>query len=118
MDVTKKKYAELLLKMTTLHNMKIKAYPHRSLNTSSGLVRSPELSACSSEEIKINLASIGFKENIIIRNINQLIDINSYILAFSILKLPPELKIDYMMVKVDTTSKHLDTTKARAQKRQ
>lgn len=30
-EITKKKYAELLLKMTTLHNMKIKAYPHRSL---------------------------------------------------------------------------------------
>ena len=49
--VTKKKNAKLLLKMSTLHNMKIKAYPHRSLNIS----RSPKLSTCSTEEIKLNL---------------------------------------------------------------
>ena len=54
-EVTKKKYVNLLLKMTTLHNMKIKAYPHRSLNTSQGVVRSSELSSCSIEEIKHNL---------------------------------------------------------------
>lgn len=104
--------------MTTLHNIKSKEYPHRFLNTSSGLVRSPEFSAYSSEEIKINLISIGFKENIILSKNDQLIDANTYILAFSILRLPPKLKIGYMMVKVATTVKSLDTTKARAQRRQ
>ena len=50
--VKNKKYAELLLRTTTLHNMKIKAYPHISLNTSKGVVRNPELATCTIEEIK------------------------------------------------------------------
>ena len=54
-EVKNKKYAELLLRTTTLHNMKIKAYPHRSLNTSKGVVRSPELATYTIEEIKQNL---------------------------------------------------------------
>ena len=37
-EVTKKKYVDLL-KMTTLHNMKIKAYPYRSLKTSQGVMK-------------------------------------------------------------------------------
>ena len=53
--ITKKKYVDLLLKTITLHNMKIKAYPHRSLNTSQGMVRNSELSSCFIEEIKHNL---------------------------------------------------------------
>ena len=52
-EVTKKKYAKLLLKMTSLHNMKIKAYPHRSLKTFIEVMRSPELSACSLKERKL-----------------------------------------------------------------
>lgn len=98
-EVTKKKYAELLLlKMNTLYNMKIKTCPHWSLNTSRGVVRNPELSACRSEEIK--KTSIGYRENNNKKN-DQLIDTNTYILTFDTPKLPPKLKIGYTIVKVD-----------------
>lgn len=35
-----------------LINLKIKTYPHQSLNTSRGVIKSPDLAACSLEEIK------------------------------------------------------------------
>ena len=43
-EVDKKSYAENLLKMTLFTNIKIKTYPHASLNSSKGVVRSSELS--------------------------------------------------------------------------
>jgi len=103
-EVAKKKYADLLLKMTTFHNMKIKAYPHRSLNISRGVVRSSQLSSCSIEEIKLNLKKQQVSEvkRITIRKNDQLIDTNTYILTFNTPKPPPKLKIGYMMERVET----------------
>ena len=58
-EVTKKKHANFLLKMTRFHNTTIKTYPHKSLNVSIGIVRSKELSLCSLEEIKSELKNQG-----------------------------------------------------------
>lgn len=46
----------MLLKQNKL---KIKAYPHTSLNSSKGVVRSPDLSLCTLDEIKNNLRKQG-----------------------------------------------------------
>ena len=43
-EVDKKTYADNLLKMKTFAGLKIKAFPHISLNSSKGVVRSSELS--------------------------------------------------------------------------
>ena len=50
------------------HNLKIKTYPHKTLNKSKGVVRSAELSLCSIEEIEKELKKLcpgGKKNNIL-----------------------------------------------------
>ena len=98
-----KKYGELLLRTITLHNMKIKAYPHRSLNTSKGVVRSPELATCTIEEIKQNLKKqlVTDVKRISIKKKNQVVNTNTYILVFNSPNPPPKLKIGYIIAKVD-----------------
>ena len=93
MEVKTKKYAELLWRTTTLHNMKIKAYPHGSLNISEEKVRSPEVATCAFEQIKQNLKKqlVTDVKRISKKN-NQIIDTNTYILTFNSPK-PPILKI-------------------------
>ena len=54
-EVGQKAYSDILLKMTTFFEIKIKSYPHTSLNSSKGVVRSPELSLCTLDEIKTHL---------------------------------------------------------------
>ena len=91
-----------MLRNTTLHNMKIKAYPHRSLNTSKGMVRSPELATCTIEEIKQNLKKhlVTDIKRILIKINNEVVNTNTYILSFNSPKPPPKLKIGYIIVKV------------------
>ena len=50
-----KNILKLLLRTTTLDNMKMKLYSHRSFKTSKGAVRSPELATFTIEEIKQNM---------------------------------------------------------------
>ena len=54
-EVEKRKHEDFLLKMTMFINITVKTYPHKSLNTSKGVVRSKELSLCTLEEIKKEL---------------------------------------------------------------
>lgn len=80
--VKNKKYAELLLRTTALHNMKIKAYPHKSLNTSKGVVRSLELDNCTIDENKKKLKKqfITDVKRITIKKNSQELNTNTYIL--------------------------------------
>ena len=84
--------------------MKIKTHPHRSLNTSKGVVRSPELSTCTIEEIKhiVEKQLVTDIKRISMKKSNQIIDTNSYILMFNSPKPPSKLKIGYIIVKVNT----------------
>ena len=56
-EISKKNYAENLLKMNLFAGLKIKTYQHLSLNSSKGVVRSSELSLCILNEIKTYLNS-------------------------------------------------------------
>ena len=55
--VGRKTYADNLLKMNLFAGLKIKLFPHYSLNSSKGVVRSSELSLCTLDEIKTYLKS-------------------------------------------------------------
>ena len=80
--------------------MKIKAYPHRSLNTFRDVVRSSELSPCFIEEIQHNLRKqvSEVKRDYNKKKNDQPINTNTYILIFN----TPKLSIGYMIVRVDT----------------
>ena len=42
-EVSKKAHAENLLRAQTFHDLKVRVYPHTSLNSSKGVIRCPEL---------------------------------------------------------------------------
>ena len=99
----KKTFLNLLLDQKYFHNLKIKAYPHNSLNSSKGVMRSPDLSLCPLDEIKRNLRKHGVTDakQISIKRKNLTISTNTYILNFNTPKLPTEIKIGYLITKVE-----------------
>ena len=101
-EVDKKSYAENLLKMTLFTNIKIKTYPHASLNSSKGVVRSSELSLCTLDEIKSYLKnqSVTDVRRITFKRNDQVISTDTYILTFGKPQIPNELKVGYNLIKV------------------
>ena len=101
-EVRKKTYADNLLKMNLFAGLKIKAYPHLSLNTSKGVVRSSELSLCTLDEIKTYLKNqaVSDVKRITIHRNQETINTNTYIFTFDTPHVPKELKVGYNLVKV------------------
>lgn len=102
-EVEVKKHADFLLKMKNFHSIKIKAYPHKTLNTSKGVIRSPELSLCSIDEIKEELKDQGVIDikRISIRREEHQIQTNTYIMTFDSPNIPQKIKIGYNSEKVN-----------------
>ena len=55
-------HLDLLLKQKSFYNIKIKTYSHNCLNSSKCVVRSPDPSLCSVDEIKTTLRKQGVTE--------------------------------------------------------
>ena len=55
----KKSHAENLLRTTLFHNLKVRVFPHTSLNSSKGVIRCPDLRNSSKEEILEGTRSQG-----------------------------------------------------------
>ena len=91
-EVNKKPYADILLKIKSFGGLKIKAFAHLSLNTSKGVVRSSELSLCTLDELKSHLANQGVTDikRISIKRNEETINTNTYILTFNKSSLPKE----------------------------
>ena len=86
--------------MKTFDNLKIKLYPHKTLNSSKWVIRNKELSQCSREEILAELKKkkqgITDIKRITIKNENQTIQTNTCILTFNSPSIPKEIKICYI----------------------
>ena len=93
-EVEKRKHADFLLKMTMFYNIAVKTYPHKSLNTSKGVVRSKELSLCTLEEIKKELKRQGVIDviRVSIKKEGKTIETNTYIMTFNTPKIPEKKK--------------------------
>ena len=101
-EVDKKPYADILLKIKFFGGLKIKSFAHLSLNTSKGVVRSSELSLCTIDELKSHLANQGVTDikRISIKRNEETIKTNTYIITFNKSSLPKELKVGYNLIKV------------------
>ena len=82
--------------MKTFHNLKIKTYPHKTLNSSKVVIRNKELSQCSREEKLAELKNQGITD--IKRKSNNT---NTYILTFNSPTIPKEIKIGYINEKIE-----------------
>ena len=92
--VEKRKHADFLLKMTMFNNIAVKTYPHKSLNTSKGVVRSKELSLCTLEEIKKELKrqDVIDVKRVSTKKEGKSIETNIYIMTFNTPRIPEKNK--------------------------
>ena len=84
-EICNKNQADKILKWKHFDNIKIKTYPHNSLNTCKGVLKSHEFSLCTLDEIKTNLQDQNLMEIQRIqvrRKTGETIDTNTYIMTF------------------------------------
>ena len=102
-EVSKKAHAENLLRAQTFHDLKVRVYPHTSLNSSKGVIRCPELRNCGEEEILEGTRSqgvTGVKRFKIKRN-GELKDTNTFLFTFNTPVLTKTVKVAYFRVNVE-----------------
>ena len=83
--------------------MKVRVYPHTSLNSSEGVISCPELRNCGEEEILEGTRSqgvTGVKRFKIKRN-GELKDTNTFVFTFNTPVLPKTVKVAYFRVNVE-----------------
>ena len=102
-ECAKKAHAENLLCATMLAGVGMKASPHRSLNSSKGVIRTRDLGDLDEEEIASELRDQGVLSirRITIKKDGNIINTNTYILTFSKPSPPEKLRIRYLSVHVD-----------------
>ena len=102
-EVKKKAHAENLLRTTTFHDLKVRVYPHTSLNTSKGVIRCAELRDCSEQEILDGTKQQGVTavKRFKIRRDGKLKDTNTFVFTFNTPTLPKTVKVAYFRVGVE-----------------
>ena len=102
-EVSKKAHAENLLRAQTFHDLKVRVYPHTSLNSSKGVIRCPELRNCGEDEILEGTrfqGVIGVKRFKVKRN-GKLKDTNTFVFTFNTPALSKTVKVAYFRVNVE-----------------
>ena len=102
-ELSKKAHAENLLRAQTFHDLKVRVYPHTSLNSSKGVIRCPELRNCGEEEILEGTRSqgvTGVKRFKIKRN-GELKDTKTFVFTFNTPVLPETVKVAYFRVNIE-----------------
>jgi hypothetical protein len=102
-EVDKKSHVINLLKLETLVSIPVRASPHRSLNTSKGVIRESSLAGIEDTELTTELKSQGV---ISAKRINQkregvLKPTNTIILTFNSANQPKSIKAGYLSIPVD-----------------
>jgi hypothetical protein len=101
-EVEKAAHAQNLLNMTSFFSRPCKCVAHRSLNSSRGVIRCPDLAGVSETEIVQGLADqhVTAARRIKIKRSGKEISTNTIILTFCIPILPSVIKIGYLRTKI------------------
>ena len=101
-ETNRKTISDKILKLTEFSNLKVSATPHPSLNSSKGVIRCPDLSGISDEEILKELTpqEVSGVRRISFSKDNNRIPTNTLVLTFSNPTLPKTIKVGYLVVKV------------------
>ena len=101
-ETSKETYSDALLKTTILANIPVKVTPHRTLNSSKGVIRSRDIARCDTDEIIDNLHDQGVVDAFIISvkdGVNRR-PTNTVILTFNKPKPPQHITAGYLRVLV------------------
>ena len=103
-EVERASHAKNLLGITQFYNRPCRCIPHRTLNTSRGVIRCPDLAGVSEDEIVKELSAqhVTAARRIKIRRLGKEIQTNTIVLTFGIPFLPTFLNIGYLRTKVTT----------------
>ena len=99
-----KKQVDNLLSNKLFFGIKVKVYPHPTLNSCKGIIRCPDLANCTGiDEIKKNLKPKGVKDvyRIKTKRNGQLKETHTYILTFDTPILPDHIVIDFQKFKIE-----------------
>ena len=98
---SKKSKSDNLLKCVLFGNIApVVVTPHRSLNSSKGVVRNWEIARTDPDEIKENVPMITDVHRIVVKRNNLEVKTNTLILTFNTPKIPDSLKICYFNIPV------------------
>ena len=100
LEVCLKSHCDLLLRSTTLANVPIKVSAHRTLNSSKGVIYCSGLTELEEESIAAELAKQLVTDVQRIKTDRGTKKTNLYILTFSTPRLPEEIKVGHLNVKV------------------
>ena len=103
-QTTNQKQSEKILKWKQFGKLNIKTYPHLTLNFLKGVIKSPYLTLCSLEEIRLLLKPQGVTDvsRISICKETRIIDTNTYILTFNKPTTPTSIRMGYINTKAET----------------
>lgn len=101
-ETNRKTISDKILKTTEFCSLKVKTYPHRSLNFSKGVIRCADLSGVPEEEIlkELQPQEVSGVRRISFSKDGRRIPTNTLVLTFSNPKLPTSIKVGYLLVKV------------------
>ena len=102
-ETSRKSHSDNLLKCKMFINFPVTVSPHRSLNSSRGIIRHREFKFCSDEEVQENLSSKGVTDvkRISVTRDGKKCPTNTFILTFNNSTLPSSIKIAWFNVAVE-----------------
>ena len=102
-EVSRKAHAENLRRTQKFHDLKVRVFPHSSLNSSRGVIRCPDLRGCSEQEILEEMKTQGVTavKRFRVRKDGQLKDTNTFVFTFNTPVLPSTIKIAFLRVNVE-----------------
>ncbi|XP_012938974.1 uncharacterized protein LOC106012003 [Aplysia californica] len=89
-----------LRKCTSFGGIPVSVEPHRSLNTSRGVVKSRDLDGCTEEEMVQEIEGVTHARRVIVRRDGKEIRTNTWILSFDCPRPPTKLTIEYLELEV------------------
>ena len=103
-QTTNQKQSEKILKWKQFEKLNIKTYHHPTLNFLKGVIKSPDFTLYSLEEIRLHLKPQGVTDvrRISICKETRIIDTNTYILTFNKLTTTTSIRIGYINTKIKT----------------
>ena len=98
-----RKQAIALEKTVQLVSVPVKVTPHRTLNSSMGIIRCRDIYDMTEEEIQLELASQGIAKvkRFTIKKDGQVKKTNTYLLTFQMTTPPQSINVGYLRVKVE-----------------
>lgn len=101
-EAANEKQAKAILNIKSFGNTQVKAFGHKSLNYSKGVIFCPELSMVSEDELKteLNSQNVCDAHRIVNRKNGQMINTNLIILTFNVPNMPKEIKAGYLKLNV------------------